>query len=180
MNVTVYCSSSNYVNERYLALAEEMGRLLAAGGHTLVYGGGNVGLMGALARAMQAGGGRVEGIIPEALKSREGVAYDLADEMIVTETMAERKTIMYRRADAFLVLPGGFGTLEEFLEVLTLRHLGYHERPIVLVNPSGFFDGLLAFFDHLRQEHFAPGFAQHQFEIAGNAAEAMTLLRPPS
>lgn len=151
----VYCASSNRIDPAYFALAEAMGQQLVARGHRLIYGGGNVGLMGALARSVHASGGHVTGVIPEALKAIEGVAYDVADELIVTQTMQERKALMFTRAEAFLVLPGGFGTLEELLEVLTLKQLGYHARPIVLVNAFGFFDPLLALFDHFIHTGFA-------------------------
>ncbi len=153
--ICVYCSSSNDVNAAYYSAAEDLGRLLAEQSFPLVYGGGGVGLMGAVARAVHEHGGSVTGVIPEALTEIEGVAYDSADEMIVTDTMQERKAAMYERADAFVVLPGGFGTLEEFLEVLTLKRLGYHDRPIVLVNVEGFFDPLLELFDHFYDEGMA-------------------------
>lgn len=171
MNITVYCASSSAVAARYVEAAEEAGQRLAEGGHVLVYGGGNVGLMGVLARSVHAHGGHVVGVIPEALKAREGIAYDVADEMIVTETMRERKKIMYTRADAFLVLPGGFGTLEEFLEVLTLRQLRYHDHPIALVNTAGFYDPLLKVFSHFVRERFAAD--AHHFFTAATPAEAL-------
>lgn len=153
-NITVFCSSSNKVDRRYFEVAEQMGRCLADRNLTLVYGGGDVGLMGTMARSVHAHGGRVVGVIPSSLSSIEGIAYDVADELIVTETMSERKQIMSERADGFVVLPGGIGTLEEFLEVITLKKLGYHDRPVALVNTAGFFDGLLEFFSRLETEHF--------------------------
>lgn len=151
--VCVYCSSSNDIDEAYPPVAEALGRHLAARGHTLVYGGGAVGLMGVLARAAHDAGGHVTGVIPSKLQDREGIAYD-ADELIVTETMRERKRIMFSSSDAFIVLPGGFGTLEEFMEVLTLKQLGYHDHPIALLNVNGFFDTLLSFFNELREGRF--------------------------
>lgn len=153
-SICVYCSSSNSIADGYPAAAEALGRALARRGHELVYGGGDVGLMGVLAKAVHDDGGTVTGVIPGKLQEREGVAYD-ADELIVTDTMRERKGIMYRKADAFIVLPGGFGTVEEFMEVLTLKQLGYHKYPIVMLNVNGFFDTLLSFFDELREGHFA-------------------------
>jgi hypothetical protein len=153
--VCVYCSSSDRIDGAYPPVAEALGRGLAERGYALVYGGGSVGLMGVVARAVHAGGGHVVGVIPEKLKAVEGIAYEVADEMIVTDTMSARKQAMMRRADAFAVLPGGLGTLEELMEVLTLRLLGYHDRPITLVNTGGFYDDLLAFFDRLYDEHFA-------------------------
>jgi hypothetical protein len=153
-SICVYCSSSNAIADRYPPLADTLGRAIARRGHTLVYGGGAVGLMGVLAHAVHEEGGEVTGVIPAKLQDREGIAYD-ADELIVTDSMRERKRLMFERADAFVVLPGGYGTLEEFMEVLTLRQLGYHDRPIVILNADGFFDTLLTFFEELREGHFA-------------------------
>jgi uncharacterized protein (TIGR00730 family) len=110
--------------------------------------------MGVLAHAAHEAGGDITGVIPSKLQDREGIAYD-ADELIVTDTMRERKGIMFRQSDAFVVLPGGYGTLEEFMEVLTLKQLGYHDRPISILNVDGFFDTLLDFFDELREGRFA-------------------------
>lgn len=154
-SICVYCSSSNAIDARHFETAQRLGQLIAERDATLVFGGGSVGLMGEVARAVHDGGGTVVGVIPEALKAREGVAYDLADELIVTSTMQERKAGMYQRADAFAVLPGGFGTLEEFLEILTLKHLDYHEKPIALINTDGFYDRLTGFFEQLRAFKFA-------------------------
>lgn len=154
-----------------------MGRLLGTHGYTLIYGGGNVGLMGALARSVHEHGGQVVGVIPEALKQREGVAYEVADQLITTMTMQKRKAIMFTRADAFLVLPGGYGTLEEFMEVLTLRQLGYHNKPIALVNTEGFYDRLLALFDHFKEEHFAPRHLPPLFHTASDPADALQYIK---
>ncbi len=171
--ICVYCSSSGRIDTRYVEAAEALGRLLAARGYALVYGGGSVGLMGTVARAVHAGGGRVGGVIPEALKSKEGIAYDAADELVVTETMAERKTEMYRRADAFVTLPGGFGTLEEFMEILTLRQLGYHRKPLVLVNTDGFYDTLLRFFGELHEGGFAHRARADLYHVAATPEDAL-------
>lgn len=173
MNICVYCSSSNHIDSIYPGVAEAMGQLLADRGHALVYGGGNVGLMGILARTLHEQGGHVVGVIPEKLKAKEGVAYDVADELIVTDTMRERKKIMYTRADAFAVLPGGYGTLEEFMEVLTLKQLDYHQRPIALVNTDGFFDPLLTFFERLYEARFARTRPNVLMHVAADAAEAL-------
>jgi hypothetical protein len=171
--VCVYCSSSDDIDDAYPPVAEALGRGIAKRGHRLVYGGGRVGLMGVVARAVHDEGGRVVGVIPEKLKAREGIAYDVADEMIVTETMAERKEEMYTRAEAFVVLPGGYGTLEEFLEVLTLRQLGYHDRPIALVNTNGFYDALLRFFTQLYDDRFARVDVDAHVHVAATPAEAL-------
>ncbi len=172
MHITVYCSSSNDVERAFFEDASELGRRLAASGHTLVWGGGRVGLMGAVAQAVHAHGGRCIGVIPEFMKTVE-LCYDQADELVVTQTMRQRKEEMDRRADAFVVLPGGFGTLEELSEILVGRILGEHDRPIVLYNPSGFYDPLLTLFDHFIDHRFAkPGHLAH-FIVAETLEDVM-------
>lgn len=172
-NICVYCSSSNAIDGTYFDVAEEAGRLLGAGGYTLVYGGGSVGLMGALARSVHEHGGQVLGVIPEALKAREGVAYEIADRLVTTPTMQKRKAVMYQHAEAFMVLPGGFGTLEEFLEVLTLKQLGYHRRAIAVVNTDGFYDPLLDLFEHFYDERFAPETHRQLYHLADTPEAAL-------
>lgn len=144
----VYCSSSQTIDARYLALATEVGARLAAGGHSLVSGGGRVSMMGALARAARSGGARTVGVIPEHLVPLE-VADDDADELIVVDTMRERKRVMDERADAFLALPGGIGTLEELFEMWTSRSLGMHSKPVAVLDPDGLFDPLWKWLDEL-------------------------------
>jgi len=169
----VYCSSSDDIADTYPPVAEALGTGIAERGHRLIYGGGRVGLMGVVARAVHEAGGHVTGVIPEKLDAREGIAYEFADEMIVTDTMSERKEAMYTRADGFAVLPGGYGTLEEFLEVLTLRQLDYHNRPIALVNTDGFYDPLLRFFDRLHDTKFARVDAEAHVHVAPTPEEAL-------
>jgi uncharacterized protein (TIGR00730 family) len=136
--VCVYCSSSELIPSRYLDLATEVGREIAARGHSLVSGGGSVSCMGAVARAARAGGAQTVGVIPDALRLREVADLD-ADELVVTPDMRSRKAEMDRRADGFLVLPGGLGTLEELLEIWTARALGMHVKPLVILDPDGVF-----------------------------------------
>lgn len=157
MNICVYCASSLKIAPSFHSVATDLGRIIAEGGHTLVYGGGNVGLMGTLAKSVHEYGGTVVGVIPRALQEIEGRAYDVADELIVTDTMQERKRIMFTRADGFAILPGGIGTLEEFFEVLTLRKLGYHDKPITIVNKDRFFDPLLDLLNYVDKTRFSPG-----------------------
>jgi len=178
--VCVYCSSSNAIADTYPPVAEALGRGLARRGGRLIYGGGSVGLMGVVARAVHEEGGTVVGVIPERLKAREGIAYEYADDLIVTDTMSERKERMYTEADAFAVLPGGFGTLEEFLEVLTLKQLGYHGRPIALVNHDGFFDPLLRFFRRLRAERFTRNDVADHVHVAPTPEDALDHVLPAS
>ncbi|MEM7273053.1 MAG: TIGR00730 family Rossman fold protein [Actinomycetota bacterium] len=145
-SLCVYCASSNGSNPAITAATEQLGRLLAKEHIELVYGGGAVGLMGLIADTVMAGGGRVTGIIPTPLMPRE-VAHRGITELVEVETMHERKAAMIERSDAFVALPGGFGTLEELAEVLTWAQLGIHDKPIGLLNVDGFYDPLLALFD---------------------------------
>jgi uncharacterized protein (TIGR00730 family) len=143
--VTVFCGSSDLVDERFFAVARELGGKLARRSWRLVYGGGSVGLMGALARAVMEDGGQVTGVIPKALLDM-GVGEQNVSELIVTEGIRDRKAIMDARGDAFVALPGGLGTMEEILEVMTLKQLGYHRKPVAVLDLDGFFDPLWAQF----------------------------------
>ena len=151
--VAVYCASSTSIDDSHLALATEVGAELARRGHDLVSGGGRVSMMGAVAVAARAGGARTIGVIPAALSGREVADFD-SDELIVTTGMRERKALMDDRADAFLGLPGGIGTLEEMFEVWTSRSLGMHAKPVVLLDPDGFYSGLLAWLGGLAERGF--------------------------
>jgi cytokinin riboside 5'-monophosphate phosphoribohydrolase len=152
-SVTVFCGSSDSVDRKYFAAAEELGAKLARRGWRLVYGGGGVGLMGSLARAVLAHGGKVTGIIPKALLEL-GVGDTGLTELVVTDGLRDRKAIMDERGDAFVALPGGLGTLEEVLEALTLKQLGYHRKPIAVLDLHGFFDPLWAQFQRGVDEGF--------------------------
>jgi hypothetical protein len=143
-SLCVYCGSRPGIDPAFLALAEQVGRWIGQHQGQLVYGGGRSGLMGCVAQATLAAGGRVVGVIPKALVEREFANHDCT-ELHVVDTMHERKRLMAERADAFLALPGGIGTFEEFFEVWTWRQLGYHDKPIGLLNMSGYYDGLLTF-----------------------------------
>lgn len=154
MRVTVYTSSSDAVDGRYHAAAAAFGTALGDRGDELVYGGTAVGLMGVLASAVRDAGGRVTGVLPQLMADR-GLGDQRCDELLVTPDMASRKQEMIGRADAFVALPGGFGTLEELLEVLTLKQLGYHRKPIAMLDVDGFWQPLLAFFEHLFTADFA-------------------------
>jgi cytokinin riboside 5'-monophosphate phosphoribohydrolase len=154
MKVCVFCSSSDAVPSAYLDAAAEMGALIGAGGHTLVFGGGQVGLMGATARAVQRSGGRVVGIIPTFM-NRPGVPYRESDELHFTADMRERKARMIEMSDAFIALPGGFGTLEEISEVITQKQFDFVKAPLVAVNTLGFYGPLAAFFEQFYAHRFA-------------------------
>lgn len=159
-SVCVYCASSVGADPRLVAAARVVGTTLARRGVRLVYGGGRVGLMGAVADAALASGGQVTGIIPEFLKARE-VHHTGVSELVVVRSMHERKAAMAERAEAFIALPGGFGTFEELFEVLTWTQLDLQRKPVGLLNVAGFYDGLIDFLDHatqvrlLREEHRA-------------------------
>lgn len=156
-SVCLFCGSNSGAKPAYTAAAFALGTTLAARDITLVYGGGNIGLMGTTADAVLAGGGRVIGVIPEFLKARE-VAHEGLSELHVTRTMHERKALMEDLSGAFITLPGGFGTYDEFFEMLTWAQLSVHNKPIGLLNVDGFFDPLLAMVEHGVKEGFvAPG-----------------------
>lgn len=152
-SVTVYCSSSNHVSPLYFHAASELGTAIAKHNWTLVYGGNAVGCMGALADAARAANGRVVGITPRALVDK-GIADEKCDELIITDSMRQRKHLLEQRGDAFCVLPGGVGTFEEFFEILVGRQLGYHNKPIVLLNINGYYAPLLAMLEHGLNERF--------------------------
>jgi uncharacterized protein (TIGR00730 family) len=151
--ICVYCGSNPGHDPRFVAAARRFGEILAANRIGLVYGCGSTGLMGTVARAVHDHGGEITGVIPEFLKAQERMFTD-ADEIIVTKDMHERKGLMFDRADAFVALPGGVGTLEEVVEQLTWAQLGRHKKPILFANIAGFWDPLIAMLDHLRQLGF--------------------------
>jgi uncharacterized protein (TIGR00730 family) len=154
LSICVFCSSSDAIPERYLELATEVGAELARRGHALVTGGGSVSCMGAVARAARAGGARTTGIIPRALLASE-VADDDADELLVTDDMRSRKAAMDLRADAFVALPGGLGTLEELLEIWVARTLRMHDKPVVVCDPDDVYTHLRAQIDQIVEQGFA-------------------------
>lgn len=153
-SVCVFCGSRNGQNPAYADDATKLGKVIAAEGWRLVYGAGDVGLMGAVARAAQDVGAETFGVIPTHLLQHEAGKTDLS-RFIVTENMHERKKVMYMNSDAIVVLPGGAGSLDEFFEVLTWRQLGLHAKPIFLLNTEGYWDPLIALIDHVIAEGFA-------------------------
>jgi uncharacterized protein (TIGR00730 family) len=175
MNICVYCSSSETIDDSYLALANEVGARLAADGHSLVSGGGRVSMMGAVARAARAGGAYTVGVIPAHLVPLE-VADTEADELIVVETMRERKRIMDERSDAFLALPGGLGTLEELFEIWTSSSLGMHPKPVVVLDPDGFFEPLWSWLTRLRDRGFVRAAALEEARRVATVDDAFAAL----
>lgn len=155
-SICVYCGSQPGQNPAYRAAAETLGRAMADNGIDLVYGGGTKGIMGAVAEAVMAGGGKAIGIIPEFLMDKEASRRELGrlSELHVTRDMHERKHMMFERSDAFVTLPGGIGTLEEIIEIMTWAQLGRHTKPMVFANVSGFWDPLNALLEHMSGEGF--------------------------
>jgi uncharacterized protein (TIGR00730 family) len=151
--ICVYCGSGPGSNHRFIEAAIALGKVLAENRIRLVYGGGSIGLMGALATSVLDHGGTVTGIIPDFLTSREN-ALTRVQELVVTPDMHERKRLMFERSDAFVALPGGVGTLEELVEQLTWKQLGRHTKPILLANVDGFWEPLLALLAHMRATQF--------------------------
>ena len=151
--VCVYCGSGPGTNPRFVEAAQALGKIFAENNIRLVYGGGSVGLMGAIAKSVLDHGGTVTGIIPDFLKARE-LALTSVQEMVVTPDMHERKRLMFERSDAFVALPGGVGTLEELVEMMTWQQLGRHAKPILLANIEGFWEPLLELLAHMRRAQF--------------------------
>lgn len=152
-SLAVFCGSQFGTNPLHTELTRTLGTEMAQRNLTLVYGGGRVGLMGVIATAVMADGGKVIGVIPQSLAEKE-IAFEAATELIVVGTMHQRKAIMADRADAFVALPGGYGTCDELFEILTWAQIGLHAKPIVLLNVAGFYDPLLAMVDHMTAEGF--------------------------
>ncbi len=171
-NVCVYASSSELLDEVYVNTAAELGRALAQRGIGLVYGAGGYGLMGATARGAREAGGSVIGVIPEKMDV-DGVVFEGCTELFVTRTMRERKALMEDKSDAFIALPGGFGTFEEVLEIIALRLLMYHTKPVVILNINGFYDALVRQFDVAVEQKFASPKALKMFGVFSDIGEAL-------
>ncbi len=155
-SVCVYCGSSPGRGQKYLEAGQVLGRSIAQAGLRLIYGGGTKGIMGAVADGAMRGGGKVTGIIPRFLITKEATesALDRLDQLIVTQNMHERKHRMFEESDAFVALPGGIGTVEEIIEIMTWAQLGHHRKPIVFANVDGFWNPMLDLLDHMRSEGF--------------------------
>ncbi len=172
--IGVFCGSSSRVASAHCEAAAALGRAIAERGHGIVYGGGNIGLMGLVADAALAAGGEVVGVIPRFLVDLE-VAHRGLTELRVVDTMHERKRAMADLADGFVVLPGGFGTLEEAIEVVTWRQLRLHEKPVVFLDVTGFWSPLVALVDHMIAEGFAHAEHARLITVASSIDEALTL-----
>jgi hypothetical protein len=175
-SICVFCGSGNGTDPRFVSTAEKLGQEMAENGLRLVYGGGSNGLMGTIARSVIQHGGHVTGIIPDFLKARE-MMLDGADEMIVTKNMHERKMLMFEKADAFVTLPGGIGTLEEVVEQLTWSQLGQHDKPIILASIAGFWKPLMVLLAHMRETAFIREGLEVRYQVAERVEEIIPMLR---
>ncbi|NUB43399.1 TIGR00730 family Rossman fold protein [Fertoebacter nigrum] len=175
-SVCVFCGSRPGLRPAYVRDAAETGALIAAQGWRLVYGAGDVGLMGEVARAAMAAGGRTMGVIPTHLLAREQGKRDLG-QLVITEDMHERKKVMFMNCDAIVVLPGGIGSLDEFFEVLTWRQIGLHAKPIILLDTDGYWQPLLALLRHVIAEGFAEDTVLGYFSVAADVPALRTALR---
>jgi hypothetical protein len=172
MKICVFCSSSNAVDNNYFAAADKLGLLIAKNQHTLIYGGANVGLMEHVAKTVSRNKAHIIGVIPQKIYDKV-LASSLPDEMIITPTMDERKKKMREMSDAFIALPGGFGTLEEVLEVITLKQLDYHRKPIVFINTNNFYGHLIQQFEKSYTELFAKEHYRQIYTIVNSPEEAI-------
>lgn len=172
----VYCGASEKVNKKYYEAAEELGKMIAENGFNMVYGGGRLGLMGRVSNAVIENGGEVVGITTEQLDEREGVQKGL-HEVHVVDTMHTRKFKMSQKADAFIIMPGGFGTLDEFFEILTWKQLGLHNKPIIIANIDNYWTKLIKAMQHIADEKFASVAHLEFAEVAENLEEVFSLIK---
>lgn len=182
ISICVFCGSRYGADPRFRAAASRFGELAGRARVRLIYGGGHVGLMGAVADAAMAEGGEVTGLIPTRLLERE-VGHRAITELVVTRDMFERKQQMIDRADAFVILPGGLGTLDELLDVVTLRQLGYHAKPVVIVNLGGYWDPLIALVDRVIEQKFADSTARTLYRMVDAIEDVLPALgvgQPPA
>jgi len=171
-SITVYCSSSAQLAPSYFTAAEATGKALAANNWSLVYGGNSCGLMKTVADAVRSAGGKVIGITPQLMVDKK-LHDTLADELVITNTMRDRKALMEERGDAFLTLPGGLGTFEEIFEIIVGKQLGYHAKPIVLLNVNGYFDPLLQMIEHGIEQQFIKPCSRELYFVTSTVDEAV-------
>lgn len=175
-NICVYSSASNFLDESYYKVAQELGELMGQNGFNLVYGGGTLGTMGVNARAVKEHGGKVFGIIPEKLYD-VGVSNPDCDELIITKCMRSRKEKLDTMAQALIAIAGGFGTLEELTEMIVQKQLGYNDKAIVILNTNGFYDDLIKFFEKIITQNFANADARDIYHVAETPQDAITYLK---
>lgn len=175
-SVCVYCSASDHVAQHYKELAKQVGTQLARSGYQMVYGGAEIGLMGLVADAAMTAGGRVVGVIPHNIRSDERPNANIS-ELHIVSNMHDRKQIMVNKSDAFLILPGGFGTLDETFEILTWRQLKFHNKPVVLLNHQGYWDSFVALARKIVSEGFASQQLTDLFYVANTIDDALSYLK---
>jgi uncharacterized protein (TIGR00730 family) len=173
--ICIFCASADGATPAYLETARYLGRLIAVRGHGLLYGGATVGAMGAVADGALAAGGEVVGVIPDIIMDKE-IGHTGLTELHVVRTMHERKAMLASKTDAFVALPGGYGTLDEFIEIVTWAQLRIHAKPCVLVNLNGYYDGFLKFLDHAVTEGFIRPENRTLILVANNASEALEIV----
>ncbi len=174
-NICVYCSSSNYLNEKFYKLAQEFGHKIAEKGFGLVYGGTNVGCMGQIANAVLHNGGKVIGVVPKLIHEK-GLAHPQLAEIVITKDMRERKATMEMHSDVFVAIPGGFGTFEEIFEIMVAKQLGYHKKAVIFLNLEGFYDPLFQMFENVYKEKFAKEETRELYHIANSVDEIFEYL----
>lgn len=175
MNICVYGASSTATGEQYLSAGEKLGKAMADKGYGLVFGGGANGMMGAVARGMTKGNGKIIGIAPSFFNV-DGILYDKCTEFLYPDTMRERKRMMDEMSGAFIVTPGGIGTFDEFFEILTLKQLNRHNKPIVLMNTNGYFDSLLQAFEKGIEENFMHEYSRELMFVSDNPDEILNYI----
>ncbi|MBT3514239.1 MAG: TIGR00730 family Rossman fold protein [Nitrospina sp.] len=176
-SICVFCSSSDSIDEVYFKIAIDLGYQIGNLNLDLVYGGGAIGLMGAVARSVHKNGGRVVGVFPEFLREKaKEFEYVDADELIIAETMRIRKAIMDKRADAFIALPGGIGTLEEAIEIMSMKQLGLTDKPLVFINTNNFYDDLISIFQKMVDLKFAESSILNSFAVCPNPSSALKFI----
>jgi uncharacterized protein (TIGR00730 family) len=172
----VYCGTGSKVDQIYKDMAESLGKVMAAQKVRLVYGGGKVGLMGIVSQACFHAGGEVVGIIPEHIQEKE-IRNDDLTELYVVDSMHTRKRLMVDKSEGFIIMPGGFGTLDETFEILTWKYLGLHDKPVVFLNVNGFYDPLLKMVDNMVEVGFTPFWHRQMYSVVETPEDALTMLR---
>lgn len=175
-NICVYCSSSNQLDEKYYKLAQALGEKIVANGYGLVYGGTTVGCMGAVANSVLHHGGKVLGVIPQRIMDA-GLNHPELAGLIITKDMRERKATMETNSEAFIAIPGGFGTFEEIFEIIVAKQLGYHQKPIIFLNLDGFYDPLFQMFESVYDENFAKEENRNLYFIANTVNEVFDYIK---
>lgn len=172
MKICIYGASSNIIDKSFIDAGEQLGKEIAQNGHSVIFGGGAAGLMGAVARGMRSKGGNIIGVTPTFFKV-DGMLFEDCTDMIYTETMRERKKLLEEMSDAFIVTPGGIGTFDEFFEIYTLRQLGVHQKPIAILNTDGYYDSLIDMLKNAIDKNFMPEATMNLLFISDNPKEIL-------